>query len=262
MIRDAIGSASDPNARQECLALLREKLAQIYEGRLRLPDPASRSPEDHVIRAVAMSVHRYEIPAQHFAELADACLADASVARYPTWERLAQHGRRLGGSAAAIVACVLGVTRSDALTIISTLGCAIWFTNVLHRIRADAGRERIYLPLEDLARFRYAERDLLAGAVNENVWELMRFEVDRARQMYREGAEMIAWLAGDGSRLAAATALVAHAATLDAIERDGYNVPGPSEKPRSSQQVRSLLRLPRAIRLARRLPGEPLPPFV
>src|SRR3712207_8728484 len=49
----------------------------------------------------------------------------------------------------------------------------------------------IYLPLEDLARFDYAEEDLGAGVVDERFVALMRFEVDRTRALYAAADEGI-----------------------------------------------------------------------
>ena len=46
------------------------------------------------------------------------------------------------------------------------LGIAFQLTNILRDVREDAGRGRIYLPLEDLARFDVSEDEILRGAVH------------------------------------------------------------------------------------------------
>ena len=44
------------------------------------------------------------------------------------------------------------------------LGLALQLTNILRDIAPDAARDRLYLPLEDLARFGVTEAELLAAA--------------------------------------------------------------------------------------------------
>lgn len=266
MIRGAVSIAQpthghdSPDAR---LDLLRDRLNDIYEGHLRLPDPESRATEDHVLRAVAMTVHGFAVPRQYFDEFAQACRDDATVVRYPTWPRLQSHCNGVGGAVAAMLGCVMGLTHSDVIRHLQTLGAAMRLTSILRSIRADAAaRGRIYLPLEDMARYKYAERDLLNGQMNDAFRELMRFEVQRARRLYRSGSEGLCWLAGDGSRLGAATAVVGAASHLDAIERSRYAVLGRQHSSTRLNLPERLLRLPRAMRLARRAAGEPIPASV
>jgi len=56
-------------------------------------------------------------------------------------------------------------------------------------------RGRIYLPLQDLARFNYTEQDLFKGVVDQRWRELMRFQIQRTRQVYaRRKGESVAYL--------------------------------------------------------------------
>ena len=112
------------------------------------------------------------------------------------------------------------------------------------------------MPLEDLARFRCSENDLQRGIVSENCRELIRFEIDRARQLYRAAAEGLCWLAGDGSRLAAATIIAVQLEMLRAIERQDYDVFSHPPKLTAMQKLR---RLSVAWRLAKREADQPLP---
>jgi phytoene synthase len=70
-------------------------------------------------------------------------------------------------------------------------GIAFQLTNILRDIREDAERGRIYLPLEDLRRFKYTEEELKNGVVNENFLALMRFEAGRAGFYYNEARKLL-----------------------------------------------------------------------
>lgn len=249
--------SSDPIGRR--LSLIRDRLNAIYDGRLDLPHPAGRSEEQQVLHAFAAAVRRYQVPRQLFVDFAEGCRSDVAVLRYATWNSLERHCRQSGGVASLIAAGILGVTHSGASDFAIRAGAALRLTAIVRDLKADAAAGRVYLPLEDLASFRYSERDLTAGVVNDNFRRLIRFQVERARRLYREAAEGTCWVAGDGSRLAAATLLVWNAATLDAIERRGYDVLTRPPAPAAGDRIR---RLPLAWRLARRRPGMPQPSFI
>jgi phytoene synthase len=242
--------SSDPLGQR--LSLIRERLNAIYDGRLELPHPAGRSQEHHVLHAFAAAVHRYQLPREHFADFAEACRQGITVRRYATWASLERYCRRSGGAAALMAVGVLGVTSSDASEFALKAGAALRLTAALRDVKRDCATGRVLLPLEDLAAFRYGERELLASVVNDNFRRLMRFQVERARKLYHEAADGLCHVAGDGSRLAAATVLVWNAALLDAIERQGYDV---FSRPPAVGRGDKLRRLPLAWRLARRRPG-------
>lgn len=61
------------------------------------------------------------------------------------------------------------------------LGIALQITNILRDVGEDRHRGRIYIPVEDMERFGYTEKELFAGVVNSNYIELMKFEIKRAR---------------------------------------------------------------------------------
>lgn len=253
------GTCCGPDSTDQRLALLRDRLGAIYGAGVELPRPESRSIEQHVLHAFAITARRYEIPKRYFIEWAESFRTDVSVSRYATWAALERQCRRSGGGAGLIASAVLGLTNSDASAYAIKAGVAIRFTKILCDLPRDAAAGRVYLPLEDLASFRYAERDLTSGRVNENFRNLMQFEVRRARQLYREAADGLCWVAGDGSRLAAATVLTWHRGLLDVIERRGFDVFSRSPTLTKAERLRLL---PAAWRLARRPPDAttPAPP--
>jgi phytoene synthase len=246
-------SSQPPDQR---LSLFRERLDDLYQRRLELPSPPARSPAQHTLRAVGLTVHRYQIPKQYFLDLGEGCRRDLLVTRYPTWASLERHCYDVYGIVVLMMSCVFGVTSSGAAEHAIKIGIAMRLTSILRDLKPDLARRRIYLPLEDMAAFRYSERDLAAGVVNDNFRELMRFEITRARRLYHEGAEGLCWVAPDGAQFAAATMAVGHSAILDAIERRGYDVFSGRAALSTAQHLR---RLPLAWRLARRRPDARLP---
>ena len=105
---------------------------------------------------------------------------------------------------------------------------------------------RIYIPLEDLERFGYSEEDLARGLVNESFRELMAFEVERARELFHSGLELVDTLHGR-IKLDVALFSLGGMKVLDAIERQGYDVL--SRRPTLSKATRIGLMLRTTLRL-------------
>jgi len=234
----------------------RARVEDLYSARTKLPLPAYRDDAHWTLAAVARTLRRFEIPRAAWITFIDALASHAGIARYATWRSLEEFFVRTGGSIATIIAAVLGATHSEAGEYARRVGSAARFISLLLRVRDDCARGRVSLPLEDLARFRYSERELFAGTANERLEQLIRFEADRARSMLVTGADGICWLAGDGSRMAAATYVTAQLALVDAISRKPVDVLRGRVRLTAARRWRAL---PDAWRLAKRQPAEPLP---
>jgi phytoene synthase len=245
------GSCCSGDPFQQRLSLLRERVEDLYAGRLELPTPSARSEEQHVLHAFAVASARYQVPRQDVLDFAEGCRGGLTVRRYATWRSLEAHCRLAGGAAARAALCVLGVTHSGAAEYAAKAGVAVRLTRMLCGLKADAAAGRVCLPLEDLAAFRYTERELAAGVVNESLRRLLCFEVDRARRLYREAAEGLPWVANDGARLAGAILLAWHWRLLDVIERHDYDALSRVPALTRGHKLRAL---PIAWRLARRRP--------
>jgi phytoene/squalene synthetase len=58
-------------------------------------------------------------------------------------------------------------------------------------VAIDYGKGRIYLPLEDLRRYGVSEDDIAEHHVTPEFIELMRFEVQRAREWFDRGLPLV-----------------------------------------------------------------------
>jgi phytoene synthase len=239
--------------------MFRDRLAEIYDNRLDLPLPQYRSQDQNALHAFGKTVHRYQIPQKYFLELAEGCRMDLTIKRYATWKSLENYCYHVAGVVGVIMSCVFGVTSSDAGRQAVLMGNAMQLTNILRDVKEDWERGRIYLPLEDMVRFGYSEKDLSRGVVNDKFRALMQFQIERARDLYRQGAQGLCWLADDGSRLTASAMAVIYSGILEAIERQRYDVFSSRAHLTTAQKFR---RLPGAWRLARRSHRQPLPPRI
>jgi phytoene synthase len=148
---------------------------------------------------------------------------DTSVFRYQTYGDLEEYTYGSAAVVGLMMCRVVGATDEAANPHAEALGVAMQLSNFLRDVREDWARGRIYVPLEDLERFGYAEEELGRGILDERFIELMRFEVSRARRLYRVADEGMRYIPR-GHRYPVLVARRLYAGILDRIEAQGYDV--------------------------------------
>jgi phytoene synthase len=176
-----------------------------------------------VLRAYANTARERGIAPENITAFMKSMKMDTCVFRYLTYEDLAVYTYGSAAVVGLMMCRVVGVADERAGEYAEALGVAMQLSNFLRDVGEDWGRGRIYLPLEDLARFDYAEGDLGAGVVDERFVELMRFEIARARGLYAIADEGIGYISR-GRRYPVVVARELYAAILDRIEAQGYDV--------------------------------------
>jgi 15-cis-phytoene synthase len=203
-----------PGEQLEALeAFEEETLAAVAGGKV--PNP--------VLRAYASTVRERDIAPENIAAFMKSMKMDTRVCRYPTYADLEAYTYGSAAVVGLMMCRVVGVADERAEEHAEALGVAMQLSNFLRDIGEDWGRGRVYLPLEDLARFDYAEEDIRAGVVDERFVELMRFEIDRARSLYAFADEGMGYIPR-GRRYPVVVARALYAAILDRIEAQGYDV--------------------------------------
>ncbi|NEO85106.1 MAG: phytoene synthase [Spirulina sp. SIO3F2] len=180
------------------------------------------------------TIERFPIPIQPFRDMIAGQRMDLYRNRYETFEELNLYCYRVAGTVGLMTSPVLGFagqTQTPWSQYCETageeeaiaLGIANQLTNILRDVGEDVERGRIYLPLEDLERFNYTEKDLLNGVLDERWRSLMRFEIQRARQYYQAAERGIRTLNQD-ARWPVWSALMLYQGILDVIERNDYDI--------------------------------------
>ena len=183
----------------------------------------SNREQDLVFLAWKDLLEKYPIPENLPLELIEGVLMDTRKNRYETFDELYVYCYRVASTVGLMSSEILGYSEKNALEYAEAMGIGMQLTNILRDIKEDAAMNRIYLPQEDLKRFNVSERQILAGEFDDNFIELMKFEIERARDFYRKGEQGIALLEKD-SRFTVLLASRTYSRILDAIERQNYDV--------------------------------------
>ena len=189
-------------------------------GRRFFDDLESGRSDDPVLAAVIDTVRTLRIDPECFERFLRSMTMDLTVNRYQTWADLLDY---MDGSAAVIGEMMLPVLEPlspRALEPARNLGLAFQLTNFLRDVDEDLTRGRVYMPVEDLERFG-AEP---ARRLVDDAWRgLMRFEIERNRDLYRAADAGLPMLQGAAHRCVQ-SARVLYAQILDRIEAADYDV--------------------------------------
>ncbi len=202
---DGPGRAGAPEARRQALDSLEADLATGL---------ATGASDRLAIVALADAGQRHDLPLGELGTYMESMRIDCGRVRIESWEELTEY---MNGSAAAvgrIMAPLLGAPQAgDSF---ARLGLAFQLTNFIRDVREDFALDRIYLPGME-------ESEIAAGHASERFRDLLALNVQRARELFSEGAPALAAVeprVRPGMRMARGV----YVRILDRVESLGYDV--------------------------------------
>ncbi|MCU1304663.1 MAG: Squalene/phytoene synthase [Candidatus Sulfotelmatobacter sp.] len=215
-ISDDLGDeVGDPAA---SLALLDEWQSQLdacYAG----------SPRHPVFVALADTVRKFDIPKHEFSDLLIAFRQDQTVTRFQTFNDVLAYCRYSANPVGHLVLYLCGYRDAGRQQLSDFTCTALQLANFWQDVSVDYAKGRIYLPLEDLRRYSVSEEDIKHNRNTPAFCEMMKFEVERAREWFDRGLPLVAKV---DKELAVDLELFSRGGQeiLNAIERQGFAVLG------------------------------------
>ena len=197
----------------------RERALKDFGDRF-FADLSAGQSRDPVLRAVVDTVLTCQIDPNCFRRFLRSMTMDLTVESYETWGDLLVY---MDGSAAVIGEMMLPIlepTNDAAVGPARDLGNAFQLTNFLRDVNEDLDRRRVYIPQEDVRRFGV---DFTQRRCTPEFIELMTFEIERCRELYRSADAGLALLPPQSARSIGA-ARVLYGRILDKIEAQQYDV--------------------------------------
>jgi len=191
----------------------REELLRCYDGKPRHP----------VMVALQRTIRQFHIPPTPFLDLLIAFEQDQLVKRYPTYDQLCQYCRNSANPVGRLVLYLSEAYDEKRAGLADHICTALQLTNFWQDVARDFDLGRVYLPEEDRRRFGYSDDDLAARSFTPAFAELMRFEVERTRELFYRGSPLIEEMP---DVIQADVELFIHGglSILRKIEQVGYNV--------------------------------------
>jgi squalene synthase HpnC len=169
---------------QRALDLLqwwREELLRAYDGKPRHP----------VMIALSDTIQRFAIPKAPFLNLLLAFEQDQTVTRYDSYEQLLGYCRYSANPVGHLVLFLCECFDARNASLSDSICTGLQLANFWQDVARDLDIGRVYLPAEDRRRFGYGDADLEARRFTPAFADLMRFEVERARQLFVEGLPLV-----------------------------------------------------------------------
>lgn len=149
------------------------------------------SPRHPVFVALAETVRQFDIPQHEFSDLLLAFRQDQTVTRFETFHDVLGYCRYSANPVGHLVLYLCGYRDPERQQLSDFTCTALQLANFWQDVSVDYAKGRIYLPLEDLRRFAVSEHDIAASNNTAAFRDMMKFEVERARNWFDQGLPLI-----------------------------------------------------------------------
>ncbi|MFC4034649.1 squalene synthase HpnC [Streptomyces polygonati] len=234
---DALRLGLDPAVAGDRLAMLdafETDLGRVFDG----------APSHPLLAALQPTVRRHGLTPEPFLGLIAANRQDQRIRRYGTYDDLLAYCELSANPVGRLVLSITGTSTPERVRLSDAVCTALQIVEHLQDVAEDLGRDRVYLPAEDMKRFAVDEDDLAAPSAGPQVRELIAFEAERARELLAEGTPLVGSVHGR-LRLLLAGFVGGGRAALKAVQNAGYDVLAVSPKatkPGLLREVGSTLR--------------------
>jgi phytoene synthase len=175
-VDDVVDECADASVARTKLAWWRKEIAGTFSGAAQHP----------VAQALIPVVRSFALPQAHFQDIIDGMEMDLRYNRYPDFATLQTYCHRVAGVVGLMAAEIFGHRNPATLEYAENLGTAFQLTNIIRDVGEDARRGRVYLPLDELARFGLCATDIVHLNDSENLRKLIGFQIERAQLYYEQ----------------------------------------------------------------------------
>src|SRR3990172_346317 len=210
---DDLGDEIPDSARAlELLDWWEEELRRCYAG----------TPSHAVFVALRDTVKAFDIPIEPFRDLLKAFRQDQTVHRYPDWDSVLGYCRYSANPVGHLVLYLCGYRDAERQKLSDHTCTALQLANFWQDVARDLEKNRIYIPLDALARYGLAEADLFAHRFDNRYIALMEELIARTRELFAAGRPLAERV---DSELRVDIDLFSRGglAVLDVIESIGYD---------------------------------------
>ena len=208
---DVVDGCTDPNVAQITLNWWRSDLEKVFNNEM---------PEHPVHQALKDIRANFDLPKNEFEALIDGMQMDLEQARYGSFDELKLYCHRVAGGVGCLIARILGFSNPKTLEYADKMGLALQLTNIIRDVGEDARQGRIYLPIEEMQKFDVPANVIMQCKPTDNFAKLMQFQVNRARETYREAMLLLPAEDKKSQKVGLIMAAIYYA-LLNEIDRDG-----------------------------------------
>jgi len=167
------------------------KFEKLHKWRIELEKSLSGHSDYQIINKLSKTIQKFNIPLDPFFDLLKGMEMDLQKKRYLTFDDLRTYCYHVASTVGLMCIEIFGYRHPSAKDFAVNLGIALQLTNILRDVKKDAEKGRIYLPKEDMEKFDYQESDIMNNIYNENFQQMMKYQVERAREYFNNATSSL-----------------------------------------------------------------------
>jgi squalene synthase HpnC len=185
---------------------------------------AGETPKEPFFAQLAATVREHGLPIALLQDLLDAFSQDVTKKRYASYPELLDYCRRSANPVGRLLLQLFKHTTDSTLRASDAICTSLQLINFWQDVEVDyVNDNRVYLPLDEMARFGVSELHLIEKTCDDAWKALMAFQVDRSRALMMSGASLGRELPGRVGLEIRAT-VQGGLKILEKIEAAGYDV--------------------------------------
>lgn len=204
--------------------------------------------------ALQETIRLFDIPREPFDKLIEANRRDQRVLKHPNYQELLDYCDHSANPVGHLVLYIFGYKQAELHSLSNNTCTALQLANFWQDVFRDSEMGRFYLPADEMEQFGVTEQMIRERQATPAFRRLMRVQVDRTRELFIKGYELIHRVDGT-ARIDIALFTAGGLSVLRAIEKQDYDVL--TKRPKISKFTR--LRLLVSAYTRTRLGMEPLP---
>ena len=195
------------------------RLRKLNDYRRQLAEP-----RESLLRDLAKIIREHELPVTLFADLLDAFSQDVTKKRYADFTEVMDYCRRSANPVGRLLLHLFKRTSDSDLRNSDAICSALQLVNFWQDVELDWVKDnRVYLPQDEMARFGVTEQHLSRKTCDHAWRALLKFQVDRTRELMLSGTGLGRTLPG---RVGLEIRATIHGGLriLEKIEHAGYDI--------------------------------------
>ncbi len=168
-----------------------ERLRQLADFGRELDRIEAGTPSDTpLFQALAPVIREHRLPIGLFRDLLSAFSQDVTKQRYADFGEVMDYCRRSANPVGRLLLHLYGETAPRSMAYSDGICSSLQLINFLQDIEIDYRKDRIYLPQDEMTKFRITESQIARGDASGTWWPFMQFEIERARKLLQSGAPL------------------------------------------------------------------------
>ena len=142
------------------------------------------------------TIAKYDLPIDEFQKLIRSNYQDLEINRYKTFEDLIDYCELSANPVGSLVLRIFGDFNQSNLTLSNNICTGLQLINFIQDIYRDSKLGRIYMPLEDLNKYKIDENDILNNKTSPEMNELVKMQCERSHKIINDGKSLVKILNG------------------------------------------------------------------